>query len=605
MPTVSAIPPREDIPDNYQWQLTDIYDNDSLWQLDFTAIKELLPQIAQYRGKLAQQSENLLACLKLRDKIGITTGKLMGYARMHRDENSANNQYQALTSKIEGLLAETGGAMAFIEPEIIAMPDETLAQFRQHTSGLAEYSFYLENLLRQKQHVLSPAVEEVLSHSLEVTQAPENIFNMLAHADIKFGQIANEHGEQVQLSEGRYHSFIISPNRKVRQQAFETLFTTYNQYRNTFAATLIGNLKKNIFYAKTRKYPSTIESALADDNIALTVYDNLLTTIQKNLDPLHRYVAMKKRCLKLPEIHMYDLYTPVVTAQQPEYSYEEGLQLVQTALAPLGSEYAEILRQGLSSGWIDVYENQGKQTGAYSWGIYGVHPFVLLNYADRYSDVSTLAHEMGHAIHSYYSHSHQPYATASYTTFSAEVASTTNEILLLEYMLANTDDVKARLLLINQYLETVRTTVYRQTLFAEFEKVIYEQVEKGESLTADSLSSIWHDFNIKYYGTAIIVDQAVDIEWARIPHFYWSFYVFQYVTGYAAATALAQQILTEGQPAQQRYLRFLQSGGSNYSINLLQQAGVDMTTPAPIEVTLHKFAAKLDELERLMAQVTD
>ncbi|MBP2658957.1 MAG: oligoendopeptidase, partial [Firmicutes bacterium] len=372
--------------------------------------------------------------------------------------------------------------------------------------------------------------------------------------------------------------------------------------RNTFASTLSGNVKQNVFYAKTRNYSSTLESALKGDNVPTEVYDNLIATVRKNLAPLHRYVALKKKFLQLTDIHMYDLYTPLVKEVNFPFPYEEGLKLVCTALKPLGSEYAQILDKGLTSGWIDVYENKGKQTGAYSWGNYGTHPFVLLNYNNRYDDVSTLAHEMGHAIHSYYSQENQPYATSSYTIFCAEVASTTNEILLLHHMLNTTTDKNIKLYLINQYLEQVRATVYRQTMFAEFEKMIYEISEEGETLTADILDTLWHDLNVAYYGSDIVVDKELDIEWARIPHFYSEFYVYQYVTGYSAATTLADKILKESQPAQEKYINFLKSGGSDYSLNILEQAGVDMSSPKPIEITLNNFSTMLDQMEKLLTQ---
>ena len=519
---------------------------------------------------------------------------------MHRDENSANTKYQALTGKIEALLSEAGAATAYIEPEILAIPEEKLKQLLSQAEGLAEYHFYFEDLLRLKKHVLSPVEEELLSRAVEATQAPETIFNMLAHADIKFPSIEDEQGNKVHLSEGRYRSYIMSENRDVRKTAFEGLFTTYNQFRNTFAATLNGSIKKNVFFAKTRKYKSVLVSALEGDNVPDEVYDNLINAVHQGLKPLHRYVELKKKALSLTEIHMYDLYTPLIRDVKFKIPYAEGCELVKKGLAPLGSEYLAILSQALESGWVDVYENQGKQTGAYSWGVHGTHPFVLLNYNDRYDDVSTLAHELGHSLHSYYSQKNQPYATASYTTFTAEVASTTNEILLLDYMLQKTTDKSQRLYLINQYLEAVRGTVYRQTMFAEYEKLFYETAESGETITADYLDELWRDLNIKYYGPNITVDKEIYVEWARIPHFYSAFYVYQYVTGYSAATALADQIQTEGLPAQQRYLGFLKSGGSDYSINILKKAGVDMSTPTPIETTLKKFSSRLDELEKLL-----
>ncbi|MBP2652320.1 MAG: oligoendopeptidase [Firmicutes bacterium] len=596
----TTVPDRNQIPADAQWHLSDIYADDAAWQSDFDKLRGLLPEASKYKGQLTNSADTLLSCLKLRDEIGIISGKLYGYARMHSDENTGDGKYQALTGKVEGLLAEASAATSFIEPEILTIADNKLADFRSTTPDLKLYGFYFDNLARQKKHVLSPAEEEILSRASEATSTPETAFNMLAHADLRFPEIIDETGHKTQLSEGRYRSFIISPNRDVRQRAFKALLNTYNNYRNTFAATLNGNAKKDIFYAKTRKYGSVLESALEANNVPVEVYDNLIATIHDNLAPLHRYVALKKKALKLNEIHMYDLYTPLVQDVNLKYKYEDGLKLVNTALAPMGSEYLSNFDKGLKAGWVDVYENKGKQTGAYSWGVYGVHPFVLLNYHEKYDDVSTVAHEMGHAMHSYYSHANQPYITSDYCIFTAEVASTTNEVLLMDYMLKNTADKRQKLYLINEQLETIRATVYRQTLFAEFEKIIYAKAEQGETLTADLLDSIWHELNVKYYGTDIVVDKEIDVEWARIPHFYNSFYVYQYVTGYSAATALADQIINEGATAQERYIGFLKSGGSDYPINILKRAGVDMSTPQPIETTLHKFSTLLDELEKII-----
>lgn len=596
--TSTGLSAREEIQTEYKWQVEDIYANEELWQDDFKKVKDDLPDMVDYKGTLAQSAEKLAACLKLRDEINIICGKLFAYARLHRDENSANAKYQALVGKTEGLLAEAGAATAFIEPEILAMSEDTLSAFRNEPS-LTDYNFYFDNLARQKEHILSPAEEEILSLSAEVTQASENIFNMLAHADIKFPELTGEDGKTITLSEGRYRSLIMSSDRRVRKDAFTGLFGTYNDFHNTFAATLAGNVKKSIFYARIRKYNSTLESALSEGNIPLTVYTSLIDTVNKNLAPLHRYVTLKKKALQLDSIHMYDLYTPLAKEVNFDIAYADGQKLVRDALAPLGPEYANILNKGLVSGWIDVYENKGKQTGAYSWGVYSVHPFVLLNYNDRLEDVSTLAHEMGHAIHSHYSQANQPFSKSQYTIFTAEVASTTNEILLNDYLLKNTTDKQKKLYLINQYLEMVRATVYRQTMFAEFEKDIYDKAESGETLTADLLDQMWHELNTKYYGTDIVVDKEIDIEWARIPHFYWNFYVYQYVTGYAAATTLADKMLHEGAGAQERYIGFLKSGGSDYPINILKNAGVDMSTPQPVELTLNKFSYMLDELEKL------
>ncbi len=602
MPTTStALPGRDEIQHEYKWQINDIYASEQLWQTDFDKVKSSTSTVADYKGTLSQSPATLAACLKQRDEIGILAGKLFAYARLQRDENSANAKYQALVGKTEGLLAETGAATAFIEPEILAMPADVLAACRREPA-LAEYSFYFDNLIRQKEHFLSPGEEEILSRSTEATQAAETAFNMLAHADMTFPDIKGEDGKIITLSEGRYRTLIMSPDRRVRKDAFAGLFGAYRAFRNTFAATLSGSVKKNIFYARTRKFNTTLESSLSEGNIPVAVYDNLIATVNQNLAPLHRYIALKKKVLQLDKVHMYDLYTPLAQAVKFTIAYPEGQKLVRDSLAPLGPEYAGILNKGLTSGWIDVYENKGKQTGAYSWGVYGVHPFVLLNYNDRIEDVSTLAHEMGHAIHSYYSQAAQPYATSQYTIFTAEVASTTNEILLNDFLVKTTKDPHKKLYLINQYLEMVRATVYRQTMFAEFEKLIYAKAEAGETLTADLLDELWHALNVKYYGPETVVDAEIDIEWARIPHFYANFYVYQYVTGFAAATSLAEQVLTESTGAQQRYIDFLKSGGSDYPINILNNAGVDMSTPQPVELTLNRFSSMLDELEKTITK---
>lgn len=596
----SQLPLRRSVPVESRWSLEDIYPSDGAWRSDFDRLKSLLPQISAYQGTLGKSADNLFACLSLRDEIGMTGDKIFAYARMRRDENTADSKYQAMTSRAESLLADVGAATAFIEPDILAISDDKLADFRRTEPELAPYSFFFDNLLRQKKHILSPAEEALLSKMSEVGNAPGNIFTMLARADLQFPEIKDEKGNTVRLSEGRYRAFIMSANRSIRQDAFSKLFSTYNQYRNTWAATLGGNVNKNIFYARARKYDSSLAAALESDNVPVSVYTNLIDTVNKNLGPLHRYVALKKKILGLNEMHMYDLYVPLVPNMNIELPYDSARTLVKTALAPLGEEYTAFLEKGMASRWIDVYENQGKQSGGYSWSVYGVHPFILLNYDNSMEDARTLAHELGHSLHGYYSNANQPYSTHQYTTFSAETASITNETLLLDYQLKHTSDRKQKLYLLNEYLEAVRTTLYRQTLFAEFEKIIYDRAESGEAITADMLGEIWHGLNVKYYGPQMVVDKEIDIEWARIPHFYSSFYVYQYVTGFSAANALATQILTEDEPARVRYLNFLKSGGSDYSLNLLKKAGVDMSSPEPIEITIKRFEQFLDETEKLL-----
>lgn len=599
--TMTAVPVRSQIQDEYKWNLDDIYQTDELWQQEYDAVRSRLSSLNQYKNRLDDSAAVLLACLTERDEIRQSGERLYAYARMHQDENTQSSHYQALTGKAESLLSLISEAAAFIEPEVLKLPPETIASYLEQQPELTKYQFWLTDLNRQQAHILSPREEEILSRAGEIGQASDNTYNMLAHADLRFPQITNERGESLQLSESRYRLFIMSPDRHLRQQAFKGLFSTYASYRNTFASTLAGNVKKNIFFAQSRNYNSALNAALEPDQITPAVYDNVIQTVEQNLDHLHRYVALKKRALNLTEIHMYDLYTPIVPDIQLEYSYQTGCDLVRQALAPLGSEYQTALESALTKSWIDVYENQGKQTGAYSWGVFGVHPYILLNYNGRYDDVSTLAHELGHAMHSFFSQQHQPYTTSAYTIFAAEVASTTNEALLMDYMLKTATDKQLRIYLINQYLEQVRATVYRQTMFAAFEQRIHQLAEQGEILTADLLEQIWYDLNVKYYGSEIVVDPEIAIEWARIPHFYSSFYVYQYATGFSAANALAEQILTKDPLAQQRYLNFLKSGGADYSLNLLQQAGVDMSSPEPIIKTLTKFRQLLDELTILLA----
>ncbi|MCC5466986.1 oligoendopeptidase F [Pelosinus baikalensis] len=597
------IPSREEIAAEYKWHLDDLYASDEEWQADYDKVKGMLPKVGEYKGKLDRSGKNLLACLKLRDDITKITGKLYPFARMHQDENTADNKYQALTGKAQSLNIEVNAATAFIDPEIVEISAEKLGKMQKQEKGLEVYSFYLKSLMQQKQHVLSPREEALLSRAGEVAATPATIFNVLANAEVKFPSIQDEAGQEVPLSEGRYNNYLRSSDRRVRQDAFAGILGSYSQYRNTLAATLNGHVKQHVFFAQAHDYHSAQEAALMPNHIPVEVYDNLITTVNHNLAPLHRYVSLKKKALGVEEIHMYDLYAPMVKDVEIQLSYSEALDLVRQALAPLGEEYIVNFNKGIDSHWIDVYENQGKRSGAYSWGVYGVHPFVFLNYNGQFSDASTLAHEMGHALHSFYSAKSQPYPTVDYVIFTAETASTTNEILLIDYMLAKTTDKKEKMYLLNQYLENIRTTLYRQTMFAEFEKEIHDRSEKGETLTADLMEEIYHDLNVKYFGPEMIVDKEIDIEWARIPHFYRNFYVYQYATGYSAATAFAKQLQTEGKAAQERYTnKFLKAGGSDTPIQILKNAGVDMSTPQPIEITLQKFNRLLDELEGLLAE---
>lgn len=598
----NAIPLRKDIPAQYKWKLENIYATDEAWEKDFQKVKAMLPQLEKYKGKLGESAAILLECLNLREEIGQISGKLYVYAYMRSHEDTSSTKYQALTDRITGLSVQADSAGAYIIPEILAIPEGKLAQFLAEEKDLQLYNFYFEELLRQKKHILSAREEEIIARMGEVAQSPETIYSLLTNADLKFPYIKDEKGQEQELSEERYAIFIRSQDRKVREEAFRGLFSTYQSINNTLGATFNGSVKKDTFYAQIRNYPSALEAALDSDNIPSKVYDNVVDTINNNLAPLHRYMALKKKALGVKELHMYDLYVPLIADVQKQIPYEEGQQIVLDSLNPLGEEYNQLLKKGMTEGWIDVYENQGKRKGAYSWGTYGTQPYVLLNYNNTFNDVFTLAHELGHSLHSYYSHKNQPYIYSGYTIFLAEVASTTNEALLMDYLLKKTTDKKEKLYLLNHYLEQIRTTVYRQAMFAEFEKVVHARAEKGEALTPDSLSALWHQLNVKYYGPEMVVDPEIDIEWARIPHFYSAFYVFKYATGYAAATSLSKQILEQGQPARERYLKYLTKGSSEYSIDILKEAGVDMTSAKPLEDTIQVFNQKLDELERLLQQ---
>jgi len=591
---------RSELAEADKWDLGAIYATDEDWEKDFKKVKELTEQLKGFEGKLKESGADLLAGLKLIDQISEILGRVFVYAKMKLDEDNTNSIYQALTDRAYSLSVFENSITAFVLPEILAIPAERLANFLQAEPGLKLYQHYLDEILRMKEHILPAEQEQLLAKAGELAQAPDTIFGMLNNADIKFPIIKNEEDEEVELTKGRYIQFMESSNRRVRQEAFNALYNTYKGLKNTYAATLNANVKKNIFFANVRKYPSALEASLFEDNVSAEVYNQLISTIHKNIDLMHRYVAIRKKLLGLTELHMYDLYTPIVKETKIKVTYDKAKQQVLEGLAPLGEEYGALLQKAYTSRWIDVYENEGKTSGAYSWGSYGTSPYILLNYQDNVNDMFTLAHELGHSLHSYYSHENQPYVYSSYKIFVAEVASTLNEALLMDHLLKITTDKNEKLYYLNYYLEQFRTTVYRQAMFAEFEKLIHQQVEKGEALTADLLNKLYRDLNVTYYGEEIVVDELIDYEWARIPHLYMNFYVYKYATGFSAAVSLAKQILTEGEPAVQRYMEFLKSGGSNYPIKLLQKAGVDMNTAEPIQSALEVFREALEQMESLL-----
>lgn len=591
------IPARKDCPAAEKWQLSDIYATREDWQKARDGIPAALAAIQSFKGRL-HDPQALLDCLTKQDEMEIALSAVFAWARMMADTDTANQEHQADAASVMPLLDKVGAATAFIEPELLALPEETLRSLPDALPGLAKYRFRLQELLRMKAHILTPEQEAFLARTGELRSAPRDTYTVMVNADLKFPDTLGEDGKLTPLSESRYMNFLRSADQNVRKDAFTKLFSTYRSFRNTFASLYSASVKSSQFTASMRHYETMREAALDANNIPLAVYDSAIKATHAALPALHRYMEVKKRLLKLDAAHMYDLYVPVVKKPEVSYTYKQAKGILKEALAPLGSTYEHDLFQGLESGWVDRCENQGKRNGAYSWGVYGVHPFVLMSWNDTYESMSTLAHEMGHSMHSWYSSQKQDFVNSEYTIFCAEVASTTNENLLLEYMLQHAEG-EERLYYLNLYLEQIRTTVFRQMLFAEFELMTHAAVEKGEVLTADKLESIWMQLNRTYYGENVILDPELAAEWSRIPHFYRPFYVYQYATGYAAAMTLSHNLRTKGTPAQDAYFSYLASGGSDYSIPLLQRAGVDMTTPAPFQITFQKFINCLNELDQL------
>ncbi|EDT24038.1 oligoendopeptidase F [Clostridium perfringens] len=599
MSEVKKLRRRDEIPESDKWRIDKIYETPAKWNEELNKLKEEAPKLKDFEGKLGNK-EDLKAFLLLNEKLSRKLGKLYVYAHMRSHEDTSNPEMQSLVNKIDPYSAEFSSYTAYFVPEILSLKEGTIENFINEDKDLKQYKIYFEMILNEKPHILSKEVESVLASVSDCLGAPESIYSMLTNSDMTFGEIVDESGRKVELTEGNYISFIKSKDRKVREVAFKLLFGTYKKYENTLATSLTSSIKNFVFESKTRKYNSSLEASLKPNNIPVEVYYNALKTVDENMDALHRYVRIKKKLLNLEEIHMYDLYVPVIECKKEHLEYKDAISLVEEGLKPLGKEYLDIFNEGINEGWIDVYENKGKRSGAYSWGSYDTMPYVLLNYNYELNDASTLAHEMGHSIHSYYTRKTQPYIYGDYSLFCAEVASTTNEILLIHHLIEKETDKNKKLYLINQELEQIRTTVFRQLMFAEFELKTHEAIENGESLTSEVLCKMWKDINIKYFGEDMNVDEEISIEWARIPHFYSDFYVYQYATGYAAASSFANSILSKGEEAVEKYKGFLKAGGSMYPIDTLKMAGVDMTTSKPLKDTLDRFNELLDMLEEII-----
>lgn len=594
------LPIRSEIPVEKTWRLEDIFATDDLWREEYNKLKNEIPNLTKYQGRLGESAKTLYELLQLNDDLGMRLGKIHAYAHMRYDQDTTNSFYQGMFQETQSIVTQYFSAISFITPEILKVGEEKINEFFNALPELGLYRKALDDILRRRPHTLSENEENLLALASDVLNASSTTFGMLNNADLRFPTIVDENGEEVALTHGRYIRFMESKDRRVRKEAFQALYKTYGNFKNTFASTLSTTVKSHNFLAQVKNFQSARQMALFENNIPESVYDNLVEAINENLHLLHRYIKLRKKLLNLDELHMYDIYTPLVQDVDMEVTYEEAQELVLKGLAPMGEEYLSILKEGFANRWIDVEENQGKRSGAYSSGSYGTNPYILLNWQNNMDNAFTLAHELGHSVHSYYTRKYQPYVYGDYSIFVAEVASTCNEALLNDYLLRTINDKKEKLYIINNYLDGFRGTVFRQTMFAEFEQLIHIKAQEGLPLTADTLTEIYYKLNQKYYGEDIVHDPEIGLEWARIPHFYYNYYVYQYATGFSAASALANQILTEGKEAVDRYIGFLKAGSSDYPIEVLKKAGVDMTTKEPIYQALKMFEHMLDEMERLL-----
>lgn len=591
---------RKDIDVKDTWNLESIYANNELWEEDYAALEKDAAEFAKLKGAIEADVSKIPAVLDAYYGLHRRLSKLSVYARMRFDQDTADSTYQTMSAKIGSLGVKIGAASAFVEPEILSYSKEQLEAAEKENERTAYYGRKIEEMLRGQEHTLDAEKEELLAAAGDMAEAPDDIFSVLMNADMKYPDIVLEDGTHLPLTNSTYISYMESPDRAVREGAFKTLYGQIASLKNTFAAIYRGNLKQAKFYAQSRKYSSARAMYLADSNVPESVYDNLLSAVHEALPMMYRYVAVRKKVLGVDKLHMYDVYTPIVAAQNQTYEFEQAKQMVLEALKPMGEDYLSHAREGLENRWIDIYPNKGKKGGAYSWGCYDSQPFILLNYTKNLDSVFTLIHEMGHSIHSYYSRTAQDYAYSDYKIFVAEVASTCNECLLIHDLLEKTTDKEQRKYLLNHYLDSFKGTLFRQTMFAEFEKTAHDYCAQGKPLTAEALSQMYLELNQKYFGPDMEKDEEIAYEWMRIPHFYTPFYVYQYATGYSAAVALSAKILKEGKPAVDAYMSFLKGGESKDPIDLLKMAGVDMTTEKPVADALTLFGELVAELEALV-----
>ena len=595
----NKIPARADVPEKDKWAIQDLFATDDDWRAALAKAKEFLPRITAFRGRLAESGAALLSFFRLDDEISLAFDALVHYAQRRSDEDTRVAAYQEMVSQVTRFAVEIQSAAAFETPELLAISDEDMNRLYAEAPELELYRLNIDRIRRRREHVLSDKEEAILAAAGEMAASPDDIYSMLNDADLKFPDAVDKDGNKHPVTHGTFIPLMQSYDRVLRKSAFDSLYSVYGQFRNTSAATLSAQLKQLLFFANVRKYPSTLDAALDGNEVPTEIYRNLIDAVHRSFAPMYRYVALRKKLLGVDELHMYDLYVPVVDGVEMKFTFEEAKEIALKALAPLGEDYLNLLRAGFANGWIDVYENEGKRSGAYSAGA-RVHPYVLLNFKGTLDDVFMLVHEMGHSIHSYLSNKTQPTAYQDYVIFVAEVASTCNEALLMEYLLSVTTDKKERAYLINHFLEQFRGTLYRQTMFAEFELAANEMTQRGEGTTAEALCAMYKKLNEQYFGPEMNVDEEISLEWARIPHFYYDYYVYQYATGYAAAIALSRRILREGEAAVKDYLGFLSGGCSADPITLLRGAGVDMASPKPIEDATKLFDEMISEMEKIL-----
>ena len=587
---------RNEIDSKFKWNLEAMYENDDLWENAIADSLKKAQDFTAFKGHIADDADTLLDALEQRNDIWQTIERAYVYARMRRDEDNTVEKYQSMCDKAETAISNISALMSFFTPELMEKDSDALLAMLNQKEELKIYDFMFKDMLREKEHILSQTEETLLAQISQITPATNNIFTMLNNADLKFGQVTDDKGNKITLTHGNYISLMESHDRAVREEAYEHMYQAYKDMINTIATTYNFNTKTDVTVANIRKYPSARAAALASDNINEEVYDNLVSVIHKYLPVLHRYIALRKQLLGVDELKMSDVYVPLVQLPERKIDFAEGKEMMLEAVAPLGDDYIKHVKEGFNSGWIDVYENVGKTSGAYSFGSYDSMPYVMMNYADSLKDVFTLVHEMGHSMHSYYTRTNQPFIYGDYSIFCAEVASTVNENLLMKHLIAKETDDEMKKYLINYHIEEFRTTVFRQTMFAEFEDWTHKTIEAGGTLTADSMCNYYNELNKKYFGDALADDPWIKYEWARIPHFYNSFYVYQYATGYSAAAAISDIILEKGPDD---YLKFLKTGSSDYPVELLKIAGVDMSKPEPIERAMKVFESLVDEFEKL------